>query len=156
MTNVSDRQTCTVGHLNLVRSTVAFLHMETLKIICQMIRCPSVHHPGRRASRCSVAGTLIVVVAAHEVGIVAVPTIRGNMPPVAADLALWALMTTTTVLATTVATAAAVSAIAAVVGAVVAPALLTIGLTIATSTGVVLSTAGVVPAVFWWLPVPPP
>jgi hypothetical protein len=42
MTNVGNRQTCTIGYLNLVLAAVALVDMEALEIIGKMISSPGV------------------------------------------------------------------------------------------------------------------
>ena len=133
MTNVRNRQTCTVGDLNIVPPTVALVAVKALEVVGEVIRSPGVHQPGRsgvgvRGS--SVDEALVVVVVGAEVVVVAVATVGGKVPPIAANLAAWALLLATGVLpgvlvaiATIVAATVAATGLLAVITAVVRPVL---------------------------------
>jgi hypothetical protein len=105
MTNMRNRQTCTIGHLDVIRPTVALLEVKMSQSARQVIRGARVEMPDRGisvvAGRLRVPGTLVVVVAGLKLGIEPVPAVQRNMPPIVADLTLGAL-TATVVLTVTV------------------------------------------------------
>ena len=103
-----NRQTCTIGHLNLIRPAITLLHVDALKVVRQMICSPSIHDlrwRGVGARRGRVARMLVV--GTYEVGVVTVPTVRREVLPVATDLAS---RTFTTTIASVLAVSTAVSA----------------------------------------------
>ena len=98
MTNMRNRQTFTVSHLNIVRAGVALVHVEALKIIGDMIRCSGVHQLWWEAvvgGRGGVARTPIVVVVASKILVEAILAIERFMPPVPAELAARTLLLAT-------------------------------------------------------------
>jgi hypothetical protein len=106
MTNVCNRQTCTIGHLNVIRPAVALLEVKTSQIARQMIRGARVEMPDRGigvvAGRRRVPGELVVLVVGLKLGIEPVPAVRRNMPPIVADLTLGALAAMVVLMVTTV------------------------------------------------------
>jgi hypothetical protein len=106
MTNVLNRQTCTVGHLDVILPAIALLEVKTSQIARQVIRGTGVEMPDRGigvvASRRRVPGALVVVVVGLKLGIEPVPVVRCNMPPIVADLTLGALAATVVLTVTTV------------------------------------------------------
>ena len=101
-----NRQTCTIGHLNLILPSIALVEVETLSITCQVISRTGVHDQVGFLSggRCGVAGAVVVV------GEVA--TVRRLMPPVLANLALGAPAPVVAIAASVSSSIAAVAAIA--------------------------------------------
>ena len=83
MTNVGNRQTCTIGHLNLILAVIALMNLKALKIISQVIRSPSIQHPrkvdGVSGGRVGGAGVMILIIA--------LAAVVGFMAPVLANLA---------------------------------------------------------------------
>jgi hypothetical protein len=79
MTNVCNRQTCNVGHLDVIRPAIVLLEVKTSQIACQVIRGAGVEMPDRGirvvAGRRRVPGALVVVVAGLKLGTEPVPAV---------------------------------------------------------------------------------
>ena len=94
MTNMGNRQTCTVGHLNLILPAIALVDLKTFQLTRQVIGGARVHMPvlvgtaATRAGRGRIArprGRRVVVL------VEAVPAMISLVPPVFANLAPGAL-----------------------------------------------------------------
>ena len=72
MTNMRNRQTCTVCHLHLILPAVALVEVQTIKIILQVVRRTGVQNPVRRlmGGGCGrgVGGAVVMIIAAATVG----------------------------------------------------------------------------------------
>jgi hypothetical protein len=134
-----NRQTCSIGDLNLILAVVAFLNMQPFHVIGEMVGGAQINVPWRvfmvRAGR--VSGPLIISLI-NLIEMVA--AVEGFMPPYLADLTLGPEATSASfvAIATTITVGTAVVAVATV--HLLAT---TIGLATATSS-IVLATATIV------------
>jgi hypothetical protein len=79
MTNMRNRQTCTVGHLDVIRPAIALLEVKTSQNARQVIRGAGVEMPDRGddvvASRRCILGMMVDVVEGLKLGIEPVPLV---------------------------------------------------------------------------------
>jgi hypothetical protein len=79
MTNVRNRQTCTVGYLDVVHPAIVLLEVKTSQIARQVICGAIVEMPDRGigvvAGRCRIPGALVVIVAGLKLRIEPVPAV---------------------------------------------------------------------------------
>jgi hypothetical protein len=92
--------------LDVIRPTIALLEVKMSQIARQVIPGAGVEMPDMGvsvvASRSCVPGALFIVVVMLKLGIELVPTVRRNMPPIAADLTLGALAAAVVLTVTTI------------------------------------------------------
>ena len=101
MTNMRNFQTCTICNLNLILSTIALVHRQAVKVVCEVVDGTSIEVPVVVAV--AVCHHVAAAVPIRLVGmIVALAAVDGVVPLIAAYLASWK---------TTVSTAAAAAAI---------------------------------------------
>ena len=90
MTNMRNRQTCTIGHLHLILPAVALVNVETFEMACKVVRGPGVHEPGRLSVVVVVGGGGRRVAGALadglELRVETVPAVACLVSPIAADL----------------------------------------------------------------------
>ena len=110
-----NRQTFTVGHLNIVLASIAPMDVMALEIVGEVVRSPGFHQPWSRVV-VGVHGGIIVETLVVVVGVVVIEVIivvKGLVPPITANLTARTLLLAITASATV--TAKLLAIIAAVI-----------------------------------------